>query len=269
MPPIDSGRVTIFGAGGPVAASAAAWLAPHYLLRLTDAVPLQQTAEEARPQSEGAPVARPLHDPHETMVVDITDYRRVLEAARGAEALINCSVLRHDPARAFAVNCLGAWNVVRAAAELGIRRIIHTGPFHLSVNQNADYAWDSPVGPDIPLRPGSNLYATSKYLGGEVTRLVAIEHRIEVFTLLYCHFMPAGGGDRPDGSGCGPFVTSWEEAGEAFLHALRAPSPPQYYEPLLICATMPHGRYDTAKNLRLLGWTPQDRFERLWRLPSR
>lgn len=263
MPPLTGGCVTIYGAGGPVGAGAAEWLAPHYDLRLTDARPIEEIAM-GEPQSPGAPLPPLLPPPHERSVVDVTSYEEVLRAARGADALINCTVLRSDINQAFAVNTLGAWNVVRAAVECGVTRIIHTGPFHLTVGQNGDYYPDTPVPPDVPLHPGANLYAISKFLGGEITRLMAEAHSLEVFTFLYCHFMPADGGDRLDGSGCGPFVTAWEDCGEAFLYGLRAPTPPRPYEPLFICSPVPHGRYETAPARRLIGWEARHRFERLW-----
>ena len=34
----------------------------------------------------------------------------------------------HDPVEAFRVNTLGAYNVIRAAVECGIRRVVQTGP---------------------------------------------------------------------------------------------------------------------------------------------
>jgi nucleoside-diphosphate-sugar epimerase len=267
MPPVREGRVVMFGAGGPVGASAAQFLKEHYTLRLTDVRPIAEIAAESKPQSPGAPLPVELPSPHECRVVDVTHYEQVLEACRGMDAIINVTVLRHQLTPAFRVNLAGAYNVARAAVELGIRRIIHTGPYHTTLNHNADYWWDFAVPDDVPLHPGGDIYALSKFLGGEVTRVFAERHALEVYTFLYCHFMPADGGDRPDGSGCYPFVTSWEDCGEAFLYGLRAPAPPRPYEPLFICADLPHAKYATEKAERLLGWRARHRFERLWSRP--
>lgn len=261
MPPVTEGKVAIFGAGGPVGVSAARALKDCYTLRLTDARPL---AEINAPQSPGAPLPQPLPFPHEERQVDVTDYGQVLEAARGMDALVNCAVVRHVLEPAFGVNLVGAYHVAKAAAELGIRRIIHTGPYHPSLEHNADYWWDFDVPPDVPLHPGGNLYAVSKFLGGEITRVFAERHGLEVITFLYCHFLPGDGGERADGSGVGPFTTSWEDCGEAFLSALRAPAPPNPYEVFFICADLPHGKYSPRKAEHLLGWKPRHRFERLW-----
>jgi nucleoside-diphosphate-sugar epimerase len=180
------------------------------------------------------------------------------------DALVNCTVVRPDLAPAFGVNLIGAYHVAKAAAELGIRRIIHTGPWHTHLNHNADYWWDFDVPPDVPLRPGGDLYALTKFLGGEVMRVFAERHGLEVVTFLYCSFRPADGGSRPAGRGCGSFETSWEDTGEAFLAGLRAPELPRPYEPFFICADLPHGKFPPTKAKRLLGWEPRHRFERLW-----
>jgi len=166
------------------------------------------------------------------------------------------------------VNMLGAYHVAKAAVELGITRIIHTGPYHMWLNHNADYWADFGVPDDVPLHPGGDLYAVTKFLGGEITRVFAERHALEVVTFLYCNFMPADGGERADGSGTSPFVTSWEDCGEAFLYGLRAPSLPRPYEPFFICAPVPHSKYSTAKAERLLGWRARHHFERLCSRPG-
>ncbi len=142
MGAITEGKVAIFGSGGPVGAAAAAALRDDYLLRLTDLRPIAEIAAEHQPQSPGAPLPEVLPAPHECRVVDVTDYEQVLDAARGMDALINCTVIRREIAAAFQVNLIGAYHVAKAAVELGIRRIIHTGPWHTHLGHNADYWWD-------------------------------------------------------------------------------------------------------------------------------
>src|ERR1700737_267167 len=104
------------------------------------------------------------------------------------DALVNVSVLRPQLVPAFEVNLIGAYNVARAAVELGIQRIIHTGPWHTHLGHNADYGWDFDVPEDAPLRPGGDLYAASKFLGGEVMRVFAERNSLEVLTFLFCNF---------------------------------------------------------------------------------
>lgn len=267
MPPIPSGNIAIFGAGGPVGVMAARSLAPHYTLRLTDIRPLARIAAEGKPQSPGAPLPEILPPPHAEMVCDVTDYAQVLEAARGMDALVNCTVVRPHPVLAFEVNLIGAFHVAKAAVELGIQRIIHTGPQLVIGSHNADYFHDFAVHDDVPERPGSNLYGLTKYLGGELTRVFAEEHGLEVIEFVYGHFRPADRREDPGGSGLFCFTTAWEDTGEPFVQALRAPSAAfgRPLERFLITSELPHGKYgNSGKAARLLGWAPEHDFRRLW-----
>ena len=54
------------------------------------------------------------------------------------------------------------------------------------------------------MRPGGDLYAASKFLGGEVMRVFAERHGLEVLTFLFCNFRLGDDGSRPGGTGCDP-----------------------------------------------------------------
>lgn len=263
MPSIESGRVCIYGAGGPVAAAATQSLKKNYELRLTDLKDVKDILK-SEPQSKGAPMPELLNLPHEWRCVDVTNYDQVRSAAIGMDALINATVIRPDPILAFHVNLIGAYNVMKAAVECGIKRIIHTGPRHTMLNHESDYWYDFNVSDDAPLHPGTNLYALTKYLGGNIVRIFAEAHSLEVVTFLYCGFNPGDGGDLKDGSGIGPFYTSWEDTGEAFRYGLRTTKLTQPYEVFDICADLPHGKFSPAKAQRLLGWKPKYNFQRLY-----
>ena len=271
MGAVTEGKVAIFGAGGPVGATAVRALRDHYTLRAADIRSLSDIIAEGKPQSPGAPLPEMLDPPHEMCVVDVTDYAQVLEAAQGMDALVNCTVVRPDPTLAFHVNLLGAYNVARAAVEVGITRIVHTGPQLVLNNFAADYFHDFDVVDDVPERPGSGLYSLTKYLGGEVMRVFAERHGLEVAEFVYCAFRPAEAPTDAPGSGLFCFTTAWEDTGEPFLYALRAPSS-AFERPLerfQITSRLPHGKFGTSgKARRLLGWSPQHDFARLWTRPG-
>ena len=197
--------------------------------------------------------------------MDVTDYDQVLKAARDMDALINATVLRQDPVEAFRVNLIGAYNVMKAAAACGIRRVIHTGPRHTRFGFDWDYWSDFDIPDDVPIHAGANLYGLTKQLGAEVARVFAERCGIEVLCFLYCAFRPADGGTTSDGSGVSPLAISWEDAGESMLYALRAPALLRPFEVFNMCARLPHGKYGTEKEERLLGWKPKHNFERLYR----
>ena len=267
MPPVREGKITVFGAGGPVGVMAARALAPHYTLRLTDIRTMAEIAAAGKPQSPGAPLPEPLPSPHDEQPCDVSDYAQVLAAARGADALVNCTVVRPHPVLAFHVNLIGTYNIAKAAAELGIRRIVNTGPQLVVAWNNADYSDDFAVPDDVPQRPGSQLYSLTKYLGEEVLRVFAEQHDLEIAEFVYAHFRPADRPEDADGSGLYCFTTAWEDTGPPFLAALRAPSS-AFERPLerfLISSRLPHGKFGPSeKARRLLGWEPDVDFKRLW-----
>jgi hypothetical protein len=267
MPPVLEGRVAIFGAGGPVGAMAARALKDHYTLRLTDLRPLDQIVAEGKPQGPGAPVPEVLPPPHEWAVVDVTDYDQVHEAARGMDSLVNVTVVRPHLAAAFAVNMLGAHNVVRAAVAHGIRRIIHTGPQLVYSFHQADYWHDFNVPEDAPERPGDELYSLTKYLGDTITRVYAERHGLEVVEFQYCGLDCAVPLAKQPGGGHFCFMTAWEDLAEPFLLGLRAPSSifERPLERFHIIARQPAGKFGMSdKAERLLGWKPRHDFAALW-----
>jgi nucleoside-diphosphate-sugar epimerase len=263
---LASGKVCIFGAGGPVGAAAQAALQDDYTLRLTDILDVKDI-DSAEPQSKGAPLPTLPQPPHEWLTVDVGDYDQVLAAAEGMDALINTSVLRHDLDRSFRVNTVGAYNVVKAAVACGIKKVIHTGPRHTRLGFEGDYWPDFRIPDEAPLHPGSDLYALTKCLGGEIVQTFAERHDLEVITFLYCSFRPADAGDSAPGSGVHPLAIAWEDTGEPFAYALRADRMPNNYEVFDIVADLPHGKFGTSKAERLLGWKPKHNFEMLYRKP--
>jgi len=168
---------------------------------------------------------------------------------------------------AFHVNTVGAYNVARACVECGIKRLIHTGPFHTSLNFNADYWHDFQIDDNIQLHPGDDLYALTKYLGGHITRVFAEREGLEVLAFIYTAFRPSEILPEERGRGLHPYTTSWEDTGEAMRYGLQAPEMPSPYENFFICARLPHDKYRPDKAKRLLGWEARDTFEALYTRP--
>ena len=126
---------------------------------------------------------------------------------------------------------------------------------------------DHQVPDDVPLHPGDDLYALSKYLGGHITRVFAEERGLEVLTYLFCGFRPRQV-IPGQGGGVGSFTVSWEDSGESFLYGLRAGDMPSPYEVFFIAAETPDRKYRVDKARRLLGWQAKDTFEALYSRPA-
>ena len=92
-------------------------------------------------------------------------------------------------------------------------------------------------------------------------------HGLEVLVFLFCGFRPRRIEPAERGKGTGPFIVSWEDAGESFLYGLRAAQMPSPYETFFICAKTPDRKHRVDKAKRLLGWEAKDTFEELLRKP--
>ena len=249
--------VVVFGAGGPLAAATVAELAPSYRLRLTDIRPLAEVAAAGprRDQHSDAPVPSPLGPPHEERLVDVTDPAAVLAACEGADAIINCTVVREHPVAAFHVNLGGAYTIVRAAVASGIRRIVHTGPQLLAISGEHDYAADYDVPEDAPPRPGRHLYGHSKYLGQELCRVFAHAYGLEIPALVFSDFVQPN--NLPDD--LYPMSVSWADAARSVRAALEVAELPSPFEVFTISADLPHAVFSNRKAKHVLGWFPRDR----------
>jgi nucleoside-diphosphate-sugar epimerase len=257
-------KVVIFGAGGPLAAITARALEQDHVLRLCDLRPLTEIIAHGQPQSRGAPVPRLLGPPHEMREVDVTNYDQVLEAMRDMDAVINMTVMRHDPVEAFRVNTLGAYNVIGAAVECGIRRVVQTGPQLVTNTMPGAYWADFDLSASVPPRPGVGLYGISKFLGNEIVRIFAQEYDLEVPTLVFGPFTNPDDCE-PDELGGYPFLVSWDDAAEAVRGALRAPAFPRPFEIFHIVADLPHGKYRNDRTKHILHWQPRDNLDVHWR----
>lgn len=234
-------RVLFLGASGKIGPHLTPGLDAHYDLHLTD----------VQPHPDGLDI---LH-------VDVTDYGQVLEAARGAQAIMNFTVVRGDPVQSYRVNVLGAWNVMRAADELGIGKVIHSGPEAVMGTYDDDFAVDDP-----PAAPGSGYYGLTKHLSRTICRQWAQERRIPTVCLLFCFLGP-----RPEptvGQDFHRFGVVYEDLWDACRRALELEPVPDWYQEINLLSYEGHGKYSATKARRLLGWQPSEAWEKYFSRPT-
>ena len=202
---------------------------------------------------------------HEFVKVDISDLDQVVAAAEGMDAIINLCVERRDRRLAFDVSTRGCYNMMVAAVQHGIRRVINTGP-HLAI-VGADYReFDYDLEPDLPPHPGTELYSLTKYLGLEICRTFTEQHDVHVMTLLYPHLIP----EEDQGSSGPPeyrrvLGLSMNDTALACRQALNVDLSelPSRCEIFFVMADVPHRKFSIEKTKRILGWRP-NRLERFW-----
>lgn len=236
-------KVVIYGGNGMLGPHVVKALAPHYELRVTD--------------------IKPFETPHEMQVVDVADPDAVMKAAEGMDAIVNLSVLRPHRKIAFDVNTMGCYNVMRAAVKHGIRRVINTGP-HFTVEGAPYESYDYDIGPEVPPKPSTNLYALSKGLGQEINRIFTEHYDVYVLCLLFYIFRPHDDMSAPKRDF--PFLVTWRDAANAFQPALEIPleNLASKCEVFNVFADLPHGKFSNEKAKRVLGWQPKDTLEHVY-----
>ena len=120
---INGARILVTGGAGLIGSSTIDLLLREY--RPGQIVVLDDMVRGTR-----ANLAQALRDPRVRLVVgDICDRPTVQAATKGMDAVIHMAALRitacaAEPRRAMEVMCDGSYNVVEAAAEAGVRRIV-------------------------------------------------------------------------------------------------------------------------------------------------
>lgn len=223
--------VLFLGASGLIGPYLTPGLEKHYDLRVAD----------VKPHPEGKPVD----------MVDVRDYGQVLEAARGADAIMNFTVVRGDPVDSFDVNTVGAWHVMRAAVELGIHRVIHSGPQAVRSAYDTDFGVD-----DVPQAPGIGYYGITKWLSAEICRVYAQAHGIQTV-----YFVFNGLGPRPEAPVQAPedvptFRVVWEDLQHACRLALEVESIPDDFQLFNMLSYTGLDKYTLDRARRILGFEP-------------
>jgi nucleoside-diphosphate-sugar epimerase len=110
---------------------------------------------------------------------DTSDYDTVLAATQGVDAIVHASVYfgqePEDPLP-WLVNLKGLWNVLEAARQRGIRRVVHISSCE-SVHADGKFLSAEQRG------PGKGLYPLTKRLQEEMCRSFWDAHRVPVIVL--------------------------------------------------------------------------------------
>jgi len=194
--------------------------------------------------------------------VDVTDYAQVLKAAQGMDAIMNFTVVRNDPDLSFHVNTRGALHVMKAAAELDIGKVVHSGPE--SVRNHCDHDFDID---DMPFQPGPGYYMTTKMHSREICRIYARTYDIQTVCYLFNGLSappeaPVVGADFP------PFTIVWPDLVQACKLALEIESVPDNYQEFNLHSHVGQGKFGLERARRILGYEPIRNMAELYRRPT-
>ena len=134
----------------------------------------------------GLDIVEPLHPTDDHRVADLRDLDAVRDAVRGMDAIVHAGAIPNDVGDGRAVietNATGTWNVMQAALEAGVRRVVAFS----SINaQGSVGGWRPteylPIDDDYPPHPMTP-YQLSKHLGEEICRSFSERHGIVTLCL--------------------------------------------------------------------------------------
>ena len=207
--------------------------------------------------------------------IDISNLKEVLEISQNVDAIINLSVYRNSRDLAFNVNTLGTYNMMKAAEEHKIPRIINTGPHFVLAGPSFE-TYDFNINSDITNQSGVNIYALTKSLGNEICKVFADNNEfIYVQTLLFYHLyseeLILGGSNQINKfdklrESLNPFSVTWEDAAMAIKLALEIELEKldSRAETYFISEDLPHTKFMNSKAKNKLGWIPSNKLKPLW-----
>ena len=231
--------VLLLGASGNIAPHIIPGLERYYHLRLAD----------IKPHPGGK----------RTLTVDMGVYEQVLEAARGVDAIMNWTVVRGDAEQSFTVSTRGAYHVMKAAKELGIRKVLHTGP-ELIIN---GYRHEHDIG-DVPQAPGTGYYFMTKHLAMEICRIYARAYDIQTICYQF-NGLRAEPESQVTGQDFPPFTITFDDLVEACRLGIEIESVPDNFQSFNLHSYLSQGKYSVDKARLMLGFRPTSEVERLYR----
>ncbi len=228
-------RLLITGAAGEVGSALRELLREHLgehfpVIRLTD----NRDLGSARPGEELAPA-------------DLTDFDAVLQAMWGVDAVIHLGGIADEDtyANIRAVNMDGTYNVLEAARQAGVKRVV----FASSIHAVGFYPRSEMVSPTMPVRPDT-YYGVSKVFGEALGRMYWERYGIGFVGVRICSFQQQPKDRR--------HLSTWlspRDAAQLFARAVTAPD-----VGFLVVAGISGNtrRWMSPEGWDVLGYAPQD-----------
>jgi nucleoside-diphosphate-sugar epimerase len=168
-------KVLITGAAGVLGKAVTELLEAEggYDLRLTDMAPLETE--------------------HEFVQADLADWEQVEPLAQGVEQVLHIAAIhpwkQYSDEQYLDCNIKGTFNVVRAAAQAQVDRLIYTSSV-ASMGYAPSAEWPLPFDETKPCFPEDHIYSVSKHAGEQFCHLFHTTHQLDWLFLRPGCFIP-------------------------------------------------------------------------------
>jgi nucleoside-diphosphate-sugar epimerase len=201
---------------------------------------------------------RPTDGVDEALQGDLSDRGSVERAVRDMEVVVHLGATPFDQdflQRILPNNIVGVYNVLEAAREAGVRRVLLASSGQVVMGHPGPW----PACPDTPPAP-RNWYAAAKVLSEAAGQIYAHVHGMQVLIvrLGWCPRDSDHAAELARDEVGKDVYLSVRDAGRFFACAVSAPLDAPYHIVFATSRPFRHTRYDITKTRTLLGYEPLD-----------
>lgn len=203
-------------------------------------------------------------DPRDYRIADISDYEQALPLMDGVDTVVHMAGSASPDSSwddVLGANIIGTRNVLEAAREAGVRRVVYASSNHAMGMYDRDEQW--PVYPHHLPRPDS-LYGVSKVFGEAIGRFYHDEHGLDFIALR----IGWSSGD-PSGADLDLLRAMWLSEDDTVEVVRRAIEAPVTFGLYYAISDNPNRRWDMTNTMLELGYRPKDDWTALLDVPEK
>jgi len=214
-------KVLITGAAGVLGKAVASLLEqePGVRLRLTDMAPVETR--------------------HEFVQADLANWEETKGLCEGVDELLHIAAIhpwkKYTPQQYVDCNIKGTYNILQAAADAGVKRVIYTSSI-AAMGYRYDRPEELPFDESRPCRPCEDIYCVSKHVGEQFCELMRHRHGMPYVALRPGTFIPR---DEADPAWGLSLLTQWLHASDIAMAHLLAFRSGVKNEAIIITAKVP------------------------------
>jgi len=221
-------KVLITGAAGVLGKAVASLLEqePGVELRLTDVAPLDT--------------------PHQFIRADLANWEETKGLCLGVDELLHIAAIhpwkQYTPQQYVDCNIKGTYNILQAAADAGVKRVIYTSSI-AAMGYGYERPEELPFDESRPCRPVEDIYSVSKHMGEQFCEMIRHRHGMPYVALRPGTFIPR---DEADPAWGLSLLTQWLRLSDVAMAHVLALRSNLKNEAILVTAKVPFTSADAS-----------------------